>query len=683
MRGLWRMALASEEEPPNPSIRAPQRAPPIPLPISIETAPAQLESDGGEGPVSPPISLREIRARPLDVDKDLPLLFVEDDVLADDLATSPAVPPTPVARPDSSGALPISVPQYAPASYGNISCTSGMHTRRFRRPTHMIRQQSTAAEVKVEYEMDEEDEAWLTNLNSRVHMRMLDCNRFEEMVDALERASFNAMHSQAASRADGGRQPARQTSVHVPAVQAPERNKSPKLPTSPRDKAGKPEKPRPPADEDLRELPAGLCRRFQQGRCHKGRSCKWRHEIWEALQQRSERSEQTGRTGMQGAPAALATDAPVHAEDASAASLFLPSACSCGNVEKTAASAAGPLSTSTRIEIARASDIAHGKRQSEEDTLLATGQGMQHGCSAQPLSNGPSQGEAATSSADANADCSDFGVTLAQAKELLRGPAHVLSEVWHHWKSKRRRDSQKLPILSSLRRDAEQMNARMAQFAESQSAMEGVISQLERARTLLELIKRREKLKRQIVAVEQATFEACVKHGVAPSTRGRRSAQPRVALPASTAQQVNERPPRGRSTRGRGSRGARGAARSARGSRATRKPTTKRPASTSVFAGVDMQATGRAADSSWANSLMADVMADARQLCADDDLLSVPTDGTHLAHRPAGCSQSLFCESYLDAVEPARLKRASGAECSQQGRSVRARSSRSPAGMAG
>ena len=49
-----------------------------------------------------------------------------------------------------------------------------------------------------------------------------------------------------------------------------------------------------------------------------------------------------------------------------------------------------------------------------------------------------------------------------------------------------------------------QMNARMAQFAESQSAMEGVISQLERARTLLELIKRREKLKRQIVAVEQA-----------------------------------------------------------------------------------------------------------------------------------------------------------------------------------
>ena len=56
-----------------------------------------------------------------------------------------------------------------------------------RRPTHMIRQQSTAAEVKVEYEMDEEDEAWLTNLNSRVHMRMLDCNRFEEMVDALER----------------------------------------------------------------------------------------------------------------------------------------------------------------------------------------------------------------------------------------------------------------------------------------------------------------------------------------------------------------------------------------------------------------------------------------------------------------------------------------------------------------
>ena len=29
-----------------------------------------------------------------------------------------------------------------------------------------------------------------------------------------------------------------------------------------------------------------MCRRYQQGKCHKGRSCKWRHEYWSVLQQR-------------------------------------------------------------------------------------------------------------------------------------------------------------------------------------------------------------------------------------------------------------------------------------------------------------------------------------------------------------------------------------------------------------
>ena len=46
------------------------------------------------------------------------------------------------------------------------------------------------------------------------------------------------------------------------------------------------DKPPAPTDLDLVGLPAGMCRRYQQGKCHKGRSCKWRHEYWSVLQQR-------------------------------------------------------------------------------------------------------------------------------------------------------------------------------------------------------------------------------------------------------------------------------------------------------------------------------------------------------------------------------------------------------------
>jgi len=499
------MALACEEEPPNQSIRARPRAQPTPLPISIETAPDQLENDGGEAAVSPPISLREIRARPLDVDKELPLLFVDDDVLADEPATSP-VPPTPVARPDASGAVPISVPQYAPACCDD----SGMQLRRFRRPTHMIRQQSTAD--KVEYEMDEADEAWLTHLNSRgARAPLLDCSRFEEMIDALERASFNAMHSQATGGADAWQQPTRQVSASAPAVQASSERKARRLPKSPtgeRDKTSKPEKLQPPADEELRELPAELCLRYQQGRCHKGRACRWRHEIWDFLQQRSdERNRERGQSRPE-APGALTVGGPAHAADMHAAARFPSPACSCRRTE-TAASVECPLSTSSmQCENAlghdgRAHAIARVKHEAKDDALLpGAPDGAQGGGSAQPLCSGTSvTGPKASIGEEA-----DFGVTLTQANEMLRGPRHVLSEVWHHWRSKRQQDAQKLPILASLRRDAAQMNARMAQFAASQSAMQRVISQLECARVLLELVKRREKLKRQIAAVQQVLF---------------------------------------------------------------------------------------------------------------------------------------------------------------------------------
>ncbi|EOD27574.1 hypothetical protein EMIHUDRAFT_235566 [Emiliania huxleyi CCMP1516] len=39
-------------------------------------------------------------------------------------------------------------------------------------------------------------------------------------------------------------------------------------------------------DAELVGLPAGLCGQYQQGLCHKGGKCKWRHELWPGLQER-------------------------------------------------------------------------------------------------------------------------------------------------------------------------------------------------------------------------------------------------------------------------------------------------------------------------------------------------------------------------------------------------------------
>ncbi|EOD23504.1 hypothetical protein EMIHUDRAFT_123683, partial [Emiliania huxleyi CCMP1516] len=39
-------------------------------------------------------------------------------------------------------------------------------------------------------------------------------------------------------------------------------------------------------DAKLVGLPAGLCGQYQQGLCHKGGKCKWRHELWPGLQER-------------------------------------------------------------------------------------------------------------------------------------------------------------------------------------------------------------------------------------------------------------------------------------------------------------------------------------------------------------------------------------------------------------
>ena len=41
----------------------------------------------------------------------------------------------------------------------------------------------------------------------------------------------------------------------------------------------KPDRPPPPTNLELANLPAGLCHRYQQGKCKRGHSCKWKHEM--------------------------------------------------------------------------------------------------------------------------------------------------------------------------------------------------------------------------------------------------------------------------------------------------------------------------------------------------------------------------------------------------------------------
>jgi hypothetical protein len=154
-------------------------------------------------------------------------------------------------------------------------------------------------------------------------------------MDALEKASFQALHGAAQAQrmlyshqpplpsvTNGAHVPAAARSPHLPSAShsgeptgrrkeakrpssgMPSPQRSPKAPKQP-----KPDRPPPPSDSELLHLPAGLCRRYQQGRCHKGRSCKWKHEVWAELQLRWEAWQNGHAMGCAPASASNATSA--------------------------------------------------------------------------------------------------------------------------------------------------------------------------------------------------------------------------------------------------------------------------------------------------------------------------------------------------------------------------------------
>ena len=355
---------------------------------------------------SPSPAAREIRARPIDVEKEIPLLFVDD--------VEPPTPGADGAGPSSSGGglsgLPVSrqnscsglasaltstqSPMLSSSLAVNLSGLSSsvvpqaIHipqcvkipnweappvARRFRLPTKLlVYRPQPGLERVAEYELDDEDLEWLAQLNVGQRQPLLDEEQMEEAIDKLEKASFRVLHGATHAEralnapptmplplnghpaplplrapaaplspgrngaATGRRKEAKRASSSMPSPQ-----RSPKQPKQP-----KPDRPPPPSDTELLHLPAGLCRRYQQGRCHKGRSCKWKHEVWPELQLRWENWQSGAASGGGGSGGTERTTAKAAAKAANAAKAAADAAAAAAHAAAAAVAAFPPPTTS-------------------------------------------------------------------------------------------------------------------------------------------------------------------------------------------------------------------------------------------------------------------------------------------------------------------------------------------------
>ena len=134
-----------------------------------------------------PQSGREIRARPIDVERETPLVFVDDyeGIAAD---TNPhLLVHIPASRTTSTashfGTSAVAVPaiqtfvEIAIPQYNAVTPIDNVVSQRFRRPhKHMIHGPSITDEFQTitEYELDHEDEAWLAGMNAGCKQPILD-----------------------------------------------------------------------------------------------------------------------------------------------------------------------------------------------------------------------------------------------------------------------------------------------------------------------------------------------------------------------------------------------------------------------------------------------------------------------------------------------------------------------------
>lgn len=164
---------------------------------------------------------REIRSRPIDQEKELPIIFSDE---GDGLFPAPAEPsssglalgatrhgssaslsglsvhgacpsPGPKERLDSAlGYEEVVVPMFerdAPAQPAPAA-------KRYRRSNALIKfRPAPSIDSVAEYELDHDDEAWLTNFNQGLRQPLIDADQLEELMDQLEKASFRALHAHA------------------------------------------------------------------------------------------------------------------------------------------------------------------------------------------------------------------------------------------------------------------------------------------------------------------------------------------------------------------------------------------------------------------------------------------------------------------------------------------------------
>ena len=202
-----------------------------------------------------------------------------------------------------------------------------------------------------------QDHIWLAKFNSQSRQPLIDEDRLEGLLDCLEKASFRALHGATTQRPIQPHLPSASTAssfepVWNPDIQylqfdiqrmcscelnpsrccvrtqtiplstavAPQRRdvKRPSAGMSSFTRAPKSlrpsklERPPPPSDHELLRLPSGLCRRYQQGRCHKGRSCKWKHEIWPELKERWDTWRNSGSPAVEDCVTSLSVSSEPH-----------------------------------------------------------------------------------------------------------------------------------------------------------------------------------------------------------------------------------------------------------------------------------------------------------------------------------------------------------------------------------
>ena len=465
-----------------------------------EKRPPTISIPQNEKLITNQASIREIRARPIDLLKPMHIKIVEPHM---EQSLPTPLKPTQPEYTNNRASPNILVPRYKletpdnlqQSNQANGADTAATSMRRYRRVSQRISVDQQP--VRIEYELDQEDEAWLQKINSGHEPPLLDAACFEEIVDAFERASYSALFR--------GQKASWKSQISKPDPSYPAQNRASRVSKVSKPNTSRLEKPPEPTDEELRDLPTGLCRRYQQRRCHKGRSCKWKHEIWPALQQKwdnwyrerekSVEEERVGHLAQKGDVDAV-TKPCVNSPPGEVGALKVAH---CSDPDANAAIVSWASSWFSR---GRNSDRAdRAKSVAESAFLVAASRGKTRASTdVEFLSN---ELETAVSKGD-------FGVPPLRIREIVQGPLHTLQHVWLHWHSKRLRDADGLPLLPFLRMESKRMLEHANKHGVATESLRAAQLHLFNTKKMLDLVWRREKLKRQIALIDGALFESKV-----------------------------------------------------------------------------------------------------------------------------------------------------------------------------